>query len=67
MTIYQYEDQFYQILKEELVPAKGCTEPIAIAFAAAKARAILGDYPNKIIVSASGNLIKNIRCVTVPN
>ncbi|QWB99720.1 L-serine ammonia-lyase, iron-sulfur-dependent, subunit alpha [Mycoplasmatota bacterium] len=62
-----YEKQIYQILEEELVPAKGCTEPIAIAFASAKAREILGSIPEKIIVSASGNLIKNIRCVTVPN
>jgi len=61
-----YEDKIYQILEEELVPAKGCTEPIAIAFASAKAREILGSVPEKIVVSASGNLIKNIRCVTVP-
>lgn len=62
-----YEDKFYQILEEELVPAKGCTEPIAIAYASAKAREVLGCMPEKIVVSASGNLIKNIRCVTVPN
>lgn len=67
MTSPIYEQEIFDILKEELVPAKGCTEPISIAFAAAKAREILGDIPDKIIVSASGNLIKNIRCVTVPN
>ncbi|MFP4478665.1 MAG: serine dehydratase subunit alpha family protein [Candidatus Izemoplasmatales bacterium] len=61
-----YEDKIYQILQEELVPAKGCTEPIAIAFASAKARELLGAIPESIEVSASGNLIKNIRCVTVP-
>lgn len=62
-----YSDKIIKILKEELVPAKGCTEPIAIAYASAKARELLGELPDKIIVSASGNLIKNIRCVTVPN
>lgn len=62
-----YNDKIFAILKEELVPAKGCTEPIAIAFASAKAREVLGEMPEKIVVSASGNLIKNIRCVTVPN
>lgn len=67
MTIENYDHKIYKILEEELVPAKGCTEPIAIAFAAAKAREILGEIPETIIVSASGNLIKNIRCVTVPN
>ncbi len=63
----KFEKQFLKILQEELVPAKGCTEPISIAFAAAKAREILGEIPNKLIIEASGNLIKNIRCVTVPN
>jgi L-cysteine desulfidase len=62
-----YEDKIFSILKEELVPAKGCTEPISIAFASAKARELLGHIPEKIVISASGNLIKNIRCVTVPN
>ncbi|MCF7924174.1 MAG: L-serine ammonia-lyase, iron-sulfur-dependent, subunit alpha [Candidatus Izimaplasma sp.] len=62
-----YQDKIFSILKEELVPAKGCTEPVSIAYAAAKAREILGEIPNQVIVSASGNLIKNIRCVTVPN
>lgn len=67
MEICKYEDEYLKILKEELVPAKGCTEPIAIAFAGAKAREILGDIPEEIQIEASGNLIKNIRCVTVPN
>jgi len=62
-----YTDKIFATLNEELLPAKGCTEPIAIAFASAKAREILGEMPDKIVVSASGNLIKNIRCVTVPN
>jgi len=62
----KFEEEFLNILEEELVPAKGCTEPISIAFAGAKAREILGEIPNEIIIEASGNLIKNIRCVTVP-
>ena len=67
MEELNYQEKIYDILKEELVPAKGCTEPIAIAFASAKAREILGEIPQKIEIYASGNLIKNIRCVTVPN
>jgi L-cysteine desulfidase len=61
-----YKD-YLQILKEELVPAMGCTEPIAIAYAAAKAREVLGELPKKVIVKCSGNIIKNAKCVTVPN
>lgn len=67
MDVCLYENEFLDILKEELVPAKGCTEPIAIAFAGAKAKSILGEIPQEITIKASGNLIKNIRCVTVPN
>ncbi len=55
------------ILKAELVPALGCTEPIAIAFAAAKARDVLGCLPEHIEMSCSGNIIKNVKGVTVPN
>ena len=58
---------YLKILKEELVPAMGCTEPIAIAYAAAKAREILGKRPKHTVVKCSGNIIKNARCVTVPN
>ena len=58
---------FVQILREELVPAMGCTEPIAIAYGAAKAREILGGMPDKILVEASGNIIKNVKSVVVPN
>lgn len=58
---------FVDILKEELVAALGCTEPIAIAFCAAKARDILGDLPDKIDIYVSGNIIKNVKGVTVPN
>lgn len=62
----KYND-YLQILKEELVPEMGCTEPIAIAYAAAKAREILGKIPEKVIAKCSGNIIKNAMCVTVPN
>ncbi len=58
---------YLNILKHELVPALGCTEPIAIAYAAAKARQILGDFPDTIEMSCSGNIIKNVKGVTVPN
>ena len=60
-------DAYVAILKTELVPALGCTEPIAIAFAAAKARDVLGSFPEKIQVDASGNIVKNVQGVTVPN
>ena len=58
---------FVQILREELVPAMGCTEPIAIAYGAAKAREVLGRLPDRILVEASGNIIKNVKSVVVPN
>lgn len=58
---------FTQILREELVPAMGCTEPIALAFAGAKAREILGTLPDKVIIEASGSIIKNVKSVVVPN
>ena len=60
-------DNYINILKEELVPALGCTEPIAIAYAGAKAREILETFPQKVIVKCSGNIIKNVKGVTVPN
>lgn len=64
-------DKIYQtyvnILKEELIPAMGCTEPIAIAYAAAKARAVLGVLPHKVRVQASGSIIKNVKSVIVPH
>lgn len=58
---------FIQILREELVPAMGCTEPIAIAYGAAKARAVLGRLPEYVLIEASGNIIKNVKSVIVPN
>lgn len=59
--------RYVQILKEELLPAMGCTEPIALAFAAAKARELLQTLPEHTVVEVSGNLIKNAKSVTVPN
>ena len=55
------------ILQEELMPALGCTEPIAVAFAAAKVREVLGRFPEHMIAHCSGNIIKNVKSVTVPN
>ena len=59
--------QFIAILQEELVPALGCTEPIAIAYAGAHARALLGKIPDRVCIKSSGNIIKNVKSVTVPN
>ncbi len=65
------EDRIYreyvEILKEELVPAMGCTEPIAIAYGAALAKKTLGAMPEQITVGASANIIKNVKSVVVPN
>lgn len=58
---------YIDILKEELHPAMGCTEPIAIAYAAAKARAALGKMPDRVHVEVSRNIIKNVKSVVVPN
>ena len=58
---------YARILKEELVPAMGCTEPIAIAYAAAKARTVLNDTPISAKVEVSGNIVKNAKSVTVPH
>ncbi|MEG2842918.1 MAG: serine dehydratase subunit alpha family protein, partial [Ruthenibacterium sp.] len=66
MDLLMYQN-YVKILQSELVPALGCTEPIAIAYAAAKARATLGCFPEKIEIRCSGNIIKNVMGVTVPN
>lgn len=58
---------YTELLKSELIMALGCTEPISIALAAAKAREVLGSIPCKIEVMCSGNIIKNVKGVTVPN
>ncbi len=66
-----HTDKRYQayidILREELVPAMGCTEPIAIAYAAARARDLLGCEPERVEIEASNNIIKNVKSVVVPN
>ena len=54
---------YVDILSRELVPAMGCTEPIAIAYCAAKARSVMGALPERILVEASGNMIKNVKRV----
>ncbi|RHP49557.1 MULTISPECIES: L-serine ammonia-lyase, iron-sulfur-dependent, subunit alpha [unclassified Clostridium] len=58
---------YIQILKEELIPAMGCTEPIALAYAGAVARRTLGGMPDRVKVQASGSIIKNVKSVIVPN
>lgn len=58
---------YVKILSEELVPAMGCTEPIAIAYAAAKAREVLGMMPDQVKIGVSDNIIKNVKSVVVPN
>lgn len=58
---------YIDILKKELVPAMGCTEPISLAYCAAKARDVLGCIPKKANIKVSGNIIKNVKSVVVPN
>ena len=58
---------FKELIRKELIPAMGCTEPIAIAYASAKAREILGSIPTKITANLSSNIIKNANSVTVPS
>ena len=59
--------RYIQILQEELRPAMGCTEPIAIAYAADKARDVLGCLPDRMLVEVSGNIIKNVKSVIIPH
>ena len=63
-TLHQ---QYLDILAEELRPAMGCTEPIALAYAGAMARRILGTLPQRVEIFVSGNIIKNVKSVVVPN
>lgn len=58
---------YVRILEEELIPAMGCTEPIALAYGAAVARELLGDMPDRVEIAASGSIIKNVKSVIVPN
>ena len=66
MNKLQY-DTYIKILEKELIPALGCTEPIALAYAAAKVKECLGEMPDKVNVKCSGNIIKNVKGVAVPN
>ncbi len=67
MLSNEIKQSFLAILSEELVAAMGCTEPIALAYAAARGREVLGATPEKILARCSGNIIKNVRCVRIPN
>jgi L-cysteine desulfidase len=67
MLSKEITQSFLTILSEELVAAMGCTEPIALAYAAARGREVLGDAPENIHAQCSGNIIKNVRCVRIPN
>ena len=60
-------ESYTKILKAELVPALGCTEPIALAYAAARSVEILGGFPDRMEALCSGNIIKNVKGVKVPN
>ena len=60
-------DTYVQILKDELLPAMGCTEPIAIAYAGAIARETLGCIPDRVEIEVSRNIIKNVKSVIVPH
>ncbi len=60
-------NSYLKILKEELRPAMGCTEPIALAYAAALTRKYLGKLPDKVLVKVSGSIIKNVKSVVIPN
>lgn len=66
ITRQKYQD-YINVLKEELIPAMGCTEPIAIAYAGAIAREHLGCLPEHVEIDVSGNIIKNVKSVIVPN
>jgi L-cysteine desulfidase len=63
----QRTEDLIKLLHEEVMPAEGCTEPVALAYCAAKTREILGTTPDKIDVYTSGNMIKNVKSVIVPN
>ncbi|MDD7271835.1 MAG: serine dehydratase subunit alpha family protein, partial [Spirochaetales bacterium] len=60
-------DAYTKILDEELKPALGCTEPVAIAYASAAAAELINRNFDKLIVECSGNVVKNVKSVTVPN
>lgn len=63
----ELQTQYLNILKEELILATGCTEPIAIAYCAANLRQVLGALPERVVAELSGNILKNVKSVVVPN
>ncbi|MBQ3375787.1 MAG: serine dehydratase subunit alpha family protein [Erysipelotrichaceae bacterium] len=67
MVSREVYNEYTALLKEELIEATGCTEPIALALAAAKARQTLGQMPEEVEVYCSGNIVKNVKAVVVPN
>lgn len=67
MLTEELNQKMLGVLREELVPAMGCTEPIALAYAGAKGREVLGELPERVTALCSGNIIKNVRCVVIPN
>ena len=67
MESIRNREVFSRILREEIIPATGCTEPISIAYCAAKAHGVLGMQPTAVTVSASANILKNVKSVVVPN
>lgn len=67
MLTQEVQDRYFALLDSELVPATGCTEPIAIAYGAALLREVLGNEPEEVLAEISGNIIKNVKSVIVPN
>ena len=67
METIRNQEAYTRILHEEIMPATGCTEPISIAYCAAKAHQVLGMQPTAVTVSVSGNILKNVKSVVVPN
>ena len=67
MITKELSAQYVALLRRELIPALGCTEPIAIAYAGAVARKTLGNLPEQLDIKVSGNIIKNVKSVIVPN
>jgi L-cysteine desulfidase len=67
MVSREKSEAYVGILRAELIPALGCTEPIAVALAAAKAREALGAMPERVEMVLSGNIVKNVKGVVVPN
>lgn len=67
MNTQEKFEKYIDILREELIPAMGCTEPISIAYAVAKARETLGEFPLRAKLEVSGNIVKNAKSVTVPH